>query len=136
MIKLTNIPQLLQAFDIALNQNKIKDSFKPFYIKWLRFYLDFCQKYGHVSDNPASLPLFIQKLTLKKQPAAFLKQADHAINIYYQMMQQQMKNNPSSRMRNENKITIRSTQVANAETYKPLLTRQLNIHKLMGISYF
>ncbi len=31
-----------------------------FYQKWLRFYLDFCQKYNHDSDTRGSLSHFIK----------------------------------------------------------------------------
>jgi len=33
-----------------------------FYQKWLRFYLDFCQKYNHNTTNRGSLIHFIEKL--------------------------------------------------------------------------
>ena len=32
-----------------------------FYQKWLRFYLDFCRKYNHDSDDRSSLERFIEK---------------------------------------------------------------------------
>ena len=32
------------------------------YLKWLRFYLDFCAKYGNPPRDRDSLPLFLQKL--------------------------------------------------------------------------
>ncbi|MBN2542208.1 hypothetical protein JXI42_05030, partial [bacterium] len=32
------------------------------YLKWLRYYIDFCKKYRHTSASRDSLPLFIKKL--------------------------------------------------------------------------
>ncbi len=37
------------------------------FIKWLRYYLDFCHKYGLKKTGPNSLPLFIEKLRSKSQ---------------------------------------------------------------------
>jgi len=54
----------------------------PHYRKWLRYYLDFCQKYGFQSDTK-SLPHFIKKLKEKKQTDLQQKQAADAIYIYY-----------------------------------------------------
>jgi hypothetical protein len=39
------------------------------YLKWVRFYLDFCAKYGHEVANPDSLPAFLEKLRSKGQTA-------------------------------------------------------------------
>jgi len=38
----------------------------PHYRKWLRYYLDFCQKYGFRQSDTKSLPHFIKKLKEKK----------------------------------------------------------------------
>ena len=37
------------------------------FIKWLRYYLDFCHKYGFNKNDPGSLSCFIDKLKSKKQ---------------------------------------------------------------------
>ncbi len=53
------------------------------YLKWLRFYLDFCHKYHHNPGRRSSLPSFIGKLDEKNQTPRHQKQASHAINLYY-----------------------------------------------------
>ena len=53
------------------------------YLKWLRFYFDFCSKYHHAPDMPGSLPLFTQKLHEKNKSSHHQKQAAYAINLYY-----------------------------------------------------
>jgi integron integrase len=90
MIKLSDNQALLAAYNSTLKQNSISGSQRPFYVKWTGYYLDFCHKYGHSPHDLSSLPLFIKKLTSKKQPDAFLKQADHAVTIYYQLNKQQI----------------------------------------------
>ena len=53
-----------------------------FYQKWLRFYLDFCNKYNHESANQSSLKHFIKKLNEKNQSSRQQSQALHAISLY------------------------------------------------------
>ena len=84
MINLSGNPHLSAAFNEALAQNNVPVSYRSYFLKWLRFYLDFCQKYDHTPENPSSLPLFLKKLESKRQPGTFLKQADRAITIYFQ----------------------------------------------------
>jgi len=80
------IPQeILQKFEILLGQNGIPANKHNFFKKWLRYYLDFCQKYKHQSKNIDSLPLFINKLRVKKQSKRQQKQAYDAILIYYKI---------------------------------------------------
>ena len=54
------------------------------YQKWLRYYLDFCEKYQFIEAGPDSLPYFIRKLHEKNQSLAQQKQASHAIGLYYE----------------------------------------------------
>jgi integron integrase len=48
----------------------------------VRFYLHFCQKYRHHPADPKSLPLFLEKLASKGQPAAQRAQAHCAVEYY------------------------------------------------------
>jgi len=68
---------LLKA-EVPLNQH-------VFYKKWLRYYADFCSKYGYESTNPGSLPYFINKLREKNQTKQQQKQAYDSILIYFSM---------------------------------------------------
>jgi integron integrase len=85
MKTITDYPNLLPLYSTLLSSNGVVQKYRPFYLKWLRFYLDFCQKYRHNDDNAASLPLFVQKLKAKGQPDNLIRQASHAVNIYYQI---------------------------------------------------
>jgi integron integrase len=55
------------------------------YKKWLRYYLDFCNKYKHPSLQNKSMPLFIEKLKEKKQTVPQREQAASAIRLYLEM---------------------------------------------------
>jgi hypothetical protein len=78
---------LLPSFKSLLVSKNIPEGYHAYYLKWLRYYLDFCHKYGFNESNPQSLPDFIGKLKEKKQTAAQQKQADSAIRIYYESIQ-------------------------------------------------
>jgi len=52
------------------------------YRKWLRFYLDFCEKYYLTNTERESLPQFMQKLNEKGQPPDKQKQALQSVKVY------------------------------------------------------
>ncbi len=78
------IPQNINTlYSALLIQKAVPDKYHPYYRKWLRYYLDFCQKYGFIQSDTKSLPHFIKKLKEKKQTDLQQKQAADAIYIYY-----------------------------------------------------
>jgi hypothetical protein len=90
------IPAALNAqFNALLVKNKIPQSYQKHYLKWLRYYLDFCHNYGFSEPNPQSLPNFIRKLKEKRQTEAQQKQANDAIHIYYELIRSKPSNNTS-----------------------------------------
>jgi len=82
-------------FDALLVKNKIPQRFHSHYLKWLRYYLDFCQRYRFSESNSRSLPNFIRKLKEKRQNDAQQKQANDAIHIYYESIRSKPSNNTS-----------------------------------------
>jgi integron integrase len=56
------------------------------YQKWLRYYLDFCQKYHVPPKHEKSLPPFIQKLQDKQQSREQQEQAVRAVTLYYELL--------------------------------------------------
>jgi len=79
-------------FDALLVKNKIPQKFHNHYLKWLRYYLDFCQRYQFSESNSQSLPNFILKLKEKGQTDAQQKQANKAIHIYYELIRSKSSN--------------------------------------------
>ncbi|MCK5312152.1 MAG: hypothetical protein KAJ62_08580 [Desulfobacteraceae bacterium] len=59
--------QLIQQYDALLEKENISFDKRDYYKKWLRYYLDFCNKYNHDPKKADSLPGFINKLRDKKQ---------------------------------------------------------------------
>jgi hypothetical protein len=61
---------LAYRYKTFLNEKGIPDRFHHQYLKWLRYYLDFCHKYQFDDALPRSLAQFIQKLKEKRQTEA------------------------------------------------------------------
>ena len=62
------IPTALRAqFEESLLEKAIPQKPHWFFIKWLRYYLDFCEKYDFPDAKKDSLAPFLRKLQEKKQ---------------------------------------------------------------------
>ncbi|MCD6293882.1 MAG: integron integrase [Deltaproteobacteria bacterium] len=82
-----SIPSALRAqFDERLRKKAIPKKTHWSYIKWLRYYLDFCRKYNLLESNMESLPPFLRKLEEKKQTEAQQQQAVDVIALYYDII--------------------------------------------------
>ena len=55
------------------------------YKKWLRYYLDFCDKYPVPDSKAERVRLFAEKLEEKKQPEKQRERAAHAVSLYFEM---------------------------------------------------
>ena len=73
-------------YDVHLVQKEILQKFRFYYRKWLRYYLDFCQKYNFKQSDKESLSHFIKKLKEKNQTDQQQKQAFHAFSIYFDIV--------------------------------------------------
>ena len=84
------IPSALQTrFEDHLRSKAIPDPLLWSYRKWLRYYLDYCEKYHFSSRDLNSLPRFIGKLRDKKQTEQQQRQAAEAIKLYYEALSQE-----------------------------------------------
>lgn len=72
-------------YEKALDSASISRELRPHFRKWLRFYLDFCSKYGHSPMSKSSVPLFMAKLASKIQPEAKRNEASVAVTLYFKM---------------------------------------------------
>lgn len=80
-------PQLLGAFDEEMNRASVCSRERSDYLKWLRFYLDFCAKYGHPPRDRDSLQEFLQKLASKNQTPDQQMQAAASIGLFYGLVE-------------------------------------------------
>jgi len=77
------LAEIRVLYDALLVQKKIPEKLRFYYTKWLRYYLDFCFKYGFNQSNKGNLAYFIKELKEKNQTDQQQKQAFHAISIYF-----------------------------------------------------
>jgi hypothetical protein len=77
-------PEFNHLYATRLAQKSVAVERRPHYHKWLRYYLDFCHKYGFEPTDQQSFPAFHEKRRAKNQSAFQRKQAYHAVTIYYE----------------------------------------------------
>ncbi len=78
-----NIPAHIQSeFKATLNSKDIPANQHSYFLKWRRFYLDFCDKYTFDPHDPQSLPHFLEKLQSKRQGTFQQQQATEAVRIF------------------------------------------------------
>ncbi len=73
-------------FQEYLRNRTVPNNIQAAYLKWLRYYPDFCHKYHFPHDYRESLPHFLKKLQGKRQTQAQQEQAAHAIGLYYDLL--------------------------------------------------
>ncbi len=79
---------ILTLFSDMLKNRSIPVRFHSYYLKWLRYYLDYCSKYHLSEKSSKSLQMFLQKLLEKKQTEEQRGQAGHAVSLYLDLEQQ------------------------------------------------
>ncbi len=81
------LPQSLkEQFVNLLKEKAIPQEKQSHYLKWLRYYLDFCHKYSFARSHPESLPHFLDKLKQKRQSQAQQRQASTAVSAFYELL--------------------------------------------------
>ena len=104
-------PKISSLYNSHLGYKGItkKDYFN--YRKWLRYYLDFCSKYQHDQFNSKSLEQFLNKLKEKKQNEQQIKQAYHAVSLYYELGLKKSEKDDSFKYKNQNLSTEKESLI-------------------------
>jgi integron integrase len=76
---------ILTKFNAILEKQAVPSTLRADYKKWLRYFLDFCNKYSVPETRPDQVRLFIDKLREKKQTLAQQKQAAQAVSLYFEI---------------------------------------------------
>lgn len=71
-----------------LRLHKVANDRHSDYKKWLRYFLDFCDKYPVPESRSERVRLFCEKLQEKRQSEQQRQQAAHAVSLYFEMMRQ------------------------------------------------
>jgi Phage integrase, N-terminal SAM-like domain len=86
-------PPLQTQFEDHLRKKGVPKQKHGLFKKWLRYYLDFCEKYQFRARGKKSLPEFLGKLGKKRQTKVQQGQATRAIEVFYEIIDE----NPPSR---------------------------------------
>ncbi|MDY0276093.1 MAG: integron integrase [Desulfomicrobium sp.] len=79
------IPEnILVRFNEVLKQRTVPESCHVHYRKWLRYFLDFCQKYPSAKTKSEQVRLFIEKLKSKNQTPQQCSQSAHAVSLFFE----------------------------------------------------
>ncbi len=87
--------KILAEFNEVLIQRKVNKSLHGSYKKWLRYFLDFCNKYPPPKDKSEQVRLFIEKLKYKKQTPQQCTQAAHAVSLFFESQRQKFSSPPA-----------------------------------------
>jgi hypothetical protein len=109
------IPSDLKArYSSMLVQRGVPEKYHYYYGKWLRYYLDFCEKYRFNQLNKENLVHFIKKLKDKKQTDQQQKQAIHSISLYYELESNNFGKNGVLKDKSKKISTKKSLELTNA----------------------
>jgi len=81
-----NIPDNILVQYEAILKKKVSDvSDHRQYKKWLRYFMDFCDKYHVAGPESERVRLFVEKLRENKQSPEQQKQAAYAVSLYFEI---------------------------------------------------
>ncbi len=72
----------------GLNRESVPDNQKPHYLKWLRYFLDFCRKNSELHSDSSSIEPFLLKLSAKGQDTFRQNQAASAVRLYLETLKE------------------------------------------------
>ena len=105
-----NIPSdLLAQYKSFMSESTINVSLHTHYIKWLRYFLDFCTKYNYSPNKNDSLKEYVKKLHQKNQNTQKQKQAINSVLLYFELLKRnktKAKNNHSKTVKSNNTKNI------------------------------
>jgi len=107
---------ILDRFDVILNQRNVPAASRSDYRKWLRYFLDFQAKYPLPDSRADQVRLFAEKLRSKNQTAQQLEQAADAVSIFFALQQKKKTPAPSAAHRRSAGQKIALTQPASTPT--------------------
>lgn len=84
-------PAVYREFLAALDRESIPSNRRPFFLKWLRYFLDYCDRYNQLPKEKDSLDAFLVKLSEKGQDSFRQQQAAHAVSIFWRIRDQGQK---------------------------------------------
>jgi len=102
-------PHLYNQYQAFCIKNDVNDNERADYGKWLRYFLDYCEKYHVTGDDMLRMQMFLRKLHEKRQSEERCRQAQSAVTLYFEMLKgggvRQVHSTASSELENRNNPT-------------------------------
>lgn len=80
--------QIVSSYHSHLIKRRVVEEDFADYLKWLRFFHDFCEKYHVSGDESHRVRSFLDKLREKKQSEGQLRRAYNAVMLYFEMQRE------------------------------------------------
>ncbi len=77
---------LLRTYREQLHESRIDATYHTYFLKWFRYYYDFCLKYSLEGTDPETRVSFRKKLRSKGQAPDMVRQANEAVGIYLELV--------------------------------------------------
>lgn len=90
-------PHLYKQYHAYCSNSGMSDGDFNHHIKWLRYFLDYCEKYKVTGDDAERLQSFLHKLQQKGQSDTKQQQARQAVSCYFAMIRGGMDSHSSVR---------------------------------------
>jgi len=113
--------QLVSAYRMYLCSRGVKNELLSDYLKWLRFFLDFCEKYKVEGDEVERIRMFINKLKSKGQSEDQRRQAYHAVTQYFALLKERSADFHVNDARND------AAELAAGHTTKQEIEKQVQV---------
>jgi integron integrase len=116
------VPSTLYARYVAhLKLHEVAAGQHAEYKKWLRYFLDFCNKYSPLDSKSEQIRLFCEKLREKRQSEVQHRRTAHAVSLFFEMQQLKLPANPDGDgyLRAGNGDDVASKISESAETWLP-----------------
>ncbi len=114
---------LLCQYKTFIAHKEVSPKEQQYYIKWMRFFLDFFHKYQSGTEANTSLTAFMEKLREKKQSEKQIKQAHHAIMLYSELVSRAKEKSTNSPLP-KNKKYIKKTNRWMGIPFSRMIMRQ------------
>jgi integron integrase len=79
---------MLSQFNALLDKRSVPVALHDDYRKWLRYFLDFCERYAPPAERSEQVRLFVEKLRSKGQSGKSLHHAAHALSLFFSLRSQ------------------------------------------------
>lgn len=109
--------QVVSGYRSHLMKRRVKEEDFADYLKWLRYFHDFCEKHRVVGDESHRVRSFLDKLREKKQTEHQCRRAYNAVMLYFEML-------GDGQIRTETTASPKAEETHNSGVIQAAATRQ------------